>query len=216
MRKRFVLLLIVGVLLIAPLPALADTFGFDNITNNNAGDAAIGESQLFVDVTEVSTGIVSFTFTNTGPQASSITDVYFDDVYDNLLFFQATMDNTNPGVSFDWGASPSNLPGGNPIGFSADFSADSNSPVQPNGVNPGEFLTLAYFLAGGIIFENIIDAITGDGLGIGIHVQGFETGGSESFIAGITPVPEPATIVLMGIGLTAVACFKRRRFKLTK
>ena len=57
----------------------AAKYGFTNITNNNAGDLAIGEAQLFVEVTEFALGQVLFEFSNTGPAASSITDAYFDD-----------------------------------------------------------------------------------------------------------------------------------------
>ena len=59
--------------------AHAVSMGFDNISGNNAVDAALGEAQLSVDVTDPGGNQVLFTFFNTGPAAASITDIYFDD-----------------------------------------------------------------------------------------------------------------------------------------
>ena len=71
------LLLIFSILLTAST-VFATTFSFQNITNNNATNAATGESQLFVNVTDAGPNLVSFYFGNIGPLASSITDIYFD------------------------------------------------------------------------------------------------------------------------------------------
>jgi hypothetical protein len=181
-KMKVALLAIVALLLVIAIPAQAQTtLGFYNITGNNAGDAAIGEAQLFVDVEDAGGGQVLFTFRNTGPEDSSITDVYFDD--DNTLFDSiASIDGSGIGVDFSEGATPSNLPGGNPFGFSADFSADSNPPTQPNGVNPGEWLEILFNLQSGQTFDDVLDALSSGALRIGIHVQGFASGGSESFI----------------------------------
>ena len=53
------------------VPAQAVQFGFSNITGNSATNAATGESQLFLDVTEDANGDALFTFSNAGPDASS-------------------------------------------------------------------------------------------------------------------------------------------------
>jgi hypothetical protein len=189
-------------------PAAALTLGFDCITNNLAGDCAIGEAQLEVEVTAgPGANQVSFKFTNSGPSASSITDVYFDD--GTLLGIASIVNGT--GVSFAQDASPPNLPGGNsispPFQVTAGFLADSNPPAQPNGVNPGEMLTIIFDLQGGGVFQDILDEL-GDGtLRIGIHVQGYSSGGSESFVN----VPEPALGLLLALGLVGGGWIRKAR-----
>src|SRR5262245_38563007 len=120
--------LFVGALLaVAAVTAHAQNYSFNCITNNNAADCAAGEAQFALAVEDTG-GIVNFRFTNTGPAASSITDIYFDltsSASFTLTTAQGTFTDSGSGVSFSWGASPPNLPGGNPLGFSANLAADS-------------------------------------------------------------------------------------------
>jgi hypothetical protein len=174
-------------MLVTPASAASQTYSFFNITNNNPGDAAIGEAQLSVTVSDVvgQPTQVLFTFNNAGPAASSIADIYFDD--GTLLGISTIYDDgacQPAGTSFSVGASPSDLPGGNAVGFqvTAGFSADSDSPIQPCGVNPGEDVAILFDLQAGMTYANVISDLQTGELRIGIHVQGFATGGSESFV----------------------------------
>ncbi|MBN2211939.1 MAG: PEP-CTERM sorting domain-containing protein [Sedimentisphaerales bacterium] len=200
----------------------AISVGFQNITNNNAVDAAIGESQLFVDINPFvdNNDLILFQFGNTGPNASSITDIYFDD--NDLLLSIVDILDDDPGVAFSENAAPPDLPGGNSITpkfiVTAGLSADSDPPAQPNGVNPGESLGLLFDFKPNKNFSNLIADLTSGDLRIGIHVQGFATGGSESFIntppgggGGGGPVPEPATMLGAFMAFGALTGYVRKR-----
>jgi hypothetical protein len=178
---------LLALLLIAVTPVSAAdpvTYGFYCITNNIAGDEAIAEAQLTVVVAEGAAGHVLFTFHNAGPAASSITDFYFDD--GSLLGISNLING--PGVSVSQGASPNNLPGANnatpPFVTTAGFNADSDSPAQPNGVNPGEYVTIDFALQGTQTHDDVVGQLASGELRIGIHVQGFASGGSESCVNG--------------------------------
>lgn len=189
----------------------AQALGFTCITGNDATDCATGEAQLDVTVSDLGGGQVLFTFSNAGPLASSITDVYFDD--GTLLGIAGLIDNDDAalgsygdaGVDFSQDASPPDLPGGNTVGFqvTAGFLADSDPPAQPNGVNPYETLGIVFNLQAGGTFADVVSELTTGELRIGIHVQGFAGGGSESFVN--VPVPEPGSALLLALGLAALA-----------
>jgi hypothetical protein len=194
----------------------APTYSFVNITNNNAGDAAIGEAQLFVELFDLNNQ-ANFAFTNIGPAASSITDVYFDN---GSLLGIASIINTPTLVEFSQLATPPDLPGGNavipPFETTTGFSADSNPPVQPLGVNPGESLGIIFDLQGGHTFTDVLDELESGELRIGIHVQGYASGGSESFINnGIVDddgvIPAPGALILCSIGASCLGWLRRRR-----
>jgi hypothetical protein len=208
-------------LLIAPAVS-AVSFGFEGLTNNHALDVAIGEAQLQLDVTDDGNGIVRFALSNSGPARSSLTDVYFDSDYamlKGMAIVDRDQNSGDSGVDFSKGASPGNLPGwqlANPdFMVSRGLSADSDPPVQRNGVNPGEVLVLLFSTRGPYDFDDVIAALDSGHLRVGIHVQAFASGGSESFLNERSlvgnPVPEPNSALLSAIAIGGVGGVLRRR-----
>lgn len=197
--------------LLVGLAAQADvvTYGFHCITNNNPSSCAIGEAQLFVDAVRYgqtvpigsssygpsSNNEVLFRFRNTGPAASVITGVYFDD---DLLLGSLSLIGMS-GVQFSEGGSPPVLPGGASISppFVRTFWATADEPPPQNGVGPGEALGVLFTLQAGKSWDDVMADLASRDLRIGLHVQAFPGGYSESFVNN-GAVPEPAAILLVG------------------
>ncbi len=244
-RKSYVVFasLVIVFLLILSTEARAVLYPFGVVENNSliADDIA---AQLSLEVTDnegssvwlppapgadpVEHYQVLFTFSNAGPLASSITDVYFED--GSLLLLAEIQDDPlnalNP-VDFDQPTSPGNLPGAGTLvpAFDATdaFTVDSESPVLANGVGPGESLGLLYTLQYSKDFDDVIEAIElgftnpdpgptpRNSLRIALHVQGIDgltDDDSDSFIL----TPEPGSLLLGSIGIgMVIARFRKRK-----
>lgn len=210
--KRKQIYTLVALMFTAGIVSAGPTYFFSNISNNNPVNAATGQAQLSVELVDLGSGSVKFLFKNAGPNPSSITDIYFDNGLSGALSGPISFVDGIGNVAFSSGAAPGNLPGGIPYGFSSDLSADSDAPVQPKGVNPGEQIGLS--LSGN--YADVASYLNGGDLRIGLHVQGFADGGSESFINN-TPdpvsavVPAPGSVLLAGIGISFVGFLRKRK-----
>lgn len=74
-----------------------------------------------------------------------------------------------------------------------------------NNVSAGEWVKITFKLIDGGTLEGVLHELyTGD-LRVGLHVIGFPDGSSNSAIS----VPEPATVLLIGLG--TVALLRKRK-----
>lgn len=208
----------------APSGAASLPLTFGCITNNNISNCSTGASQLSVNVTDVGVAAnqVKFIFNNIGSLASSITDIYFDGPSSPgaLLSLAGLIDKDDGvgdmiGVDFTQDSvsnvAPPDLTGGNAVNFvtTAGFSADSDMPVSPNGVNPGEWLGVIFSLNSGKNFSDVVNEFSTGALRIGMRVQSFSSGGGESFV-NAAAVPLPAAAFLLAPAVVGLGMFRRR------
>jgi hypothetical protein len=197
----------IGLLLATGAPALADLYGFDRITSNAPQNI---EAQFSVDATDFGGGQVDFKFVNNVGVASNVAEIYFDDDAGVLTNTFSLIESAT--VDFAPGGSPPNLPGGNTISFVADYRAGAQNPSPQNGLNQAsDFLIIRFTLAGGKTFADVISAINGDTLRMGLHVQAIGTSGqSDSFVNDGPVIPSPGASVLSLIGLAMLAVRRSR------
>jgi hypothetical protein len=188
------------------------TYTFDHIVEpgddaNQIAAGLIGEAQLFVDVTPYGPNQVLFTFTNTGPEVCSITDTYFDDGV--LLIIAGLIDaddgtGGDSGVDFSVLADPEDLPAGEllspPFVTTEGFSADADPPSRHNGVEPNESLGIIFDLYAGMDYTDVISDLDSGALRVGLKVQSFATGSSESFVNGEKTVEDQYTLDITIVG----------------
>lgn len=190
-------LFVVTVLLFSSLTARAELFSFYAITSNDPSGYAqsVGESQLYMDVTLLGMGQVSLVFTNAGTDAAVLSRIYFD--YFPELNLSLVAINDGNGVEFQAGKiNPGNLPAGRGLEsiFISDLGVASQNPAPKKGLNPYDSLELTMAYDESIDF---LGALGNEDLRIGLHVQSFEGGYSESFV---NVIPEPGTLPLLFVG----------------
>ena len=203
-------LLIGSILSLMALTVHADIFGFDTVTTNSPLNSTIA-GQMFMDANVMGAGMSSVGFTNIGPLASTVTEIYFgsDEALnlnlDSLIY-------CSPGVDFDiTGATPANPPGMNDFGnwwtITIAAAEATQSPAQ-NGIDPFECLELQVSYDGSLSFSELIQF---GQLQVALHVISLPDGESETFVNGTEVIPEPASLVLIGVSGSLIA-FVRRRF----
>lgn len=198
-RGAYKTALLLALALIASAPAAAvPLVSFQCITNNNAGDCAIGESQLSGDLT----GNV-LTITMTGTASGVVKQIFIEGAGVTGISFDS---NVGPGlVAFGAGAAGGNLPGGNQpsVDFMEAVNISAQGPAPRNGIgwhNQDQNSPQAgTFILSGYLSD----------LRVGVHVIGFDGNGSESFVA--LPIPEPNALLVFCLGGLIVGHQVRRQ-----
>ncbi len=206
--KSFAIGLLVAVgFALQPVEA-ASTYGFTRITNNASQN--IG-SQLSMTVTELAGDGAIFSFRNNVGTPSAVAQIYFDDTL-GLLESMDLDSSSGTGVSFAQFASPSNLPGGSPYAFSADYSFGATPPPPKMGLSAAnEWVSfVGYWANANTSFSSLLDAIASGSFRAGLHVIsiGGEGGTSDSYISS---VPLPAAAWLFGSALLGFITLSNRR-----
>ncbi len=191
-------------LVLGSTAVLASTYSFTGV---NANEVNVS-SQLSVDVTQVG-NTVDFKFINAaGGVNVFVGSIYFDFLGADLIssLSQTGQQGT---VAFTTDVTPNGaFPEGNTINFTTDADA-TKSGAASNALNIGEYLILTAVLNPN---ANIDTLLANGGLRIGLHVQGFASRGSDSYVTG-TPsaVPLPAAGWLFGSALVGLMGLRRRK-----
>ena len=180
------------------------TYSFVNITGNSATNAQIGEDQLFVEVSDNGGSQVLFDFTNSGPEDSTVANIYFEDSLGLFASIDSLVESA--GVDFAIDPTPGNLPGGNTIFFVEDYEAFAVPPPAQTGIDPGESLGVLFTLNGGISYDDLIASLDEGTARIGMHVISFPDGNSEAFVNNgrdnpVIPAPGAISLALVGISV---------------
>jgi hypothetical protein len=193
-------------------------YGFYCFNGLGAGIA----SQFTMSVDPYDTDQVVFTFSNSGPVASFIRDVYFDD--GALLGIALPILDSPPAVDFsEMGVNPANPPGATNLdpdfvtgtgGGSGYFSSVQAVKLGSNkaGVDPGESLGIVFDLLPTASFADVLTALDNKSLRVALFVAGIpDPYGPSADYVNDGKVPVPGAVLLGFLGLGA-AGLKLRRF----
>jgi hypothetical protein len=208
LRKNYISLIIGLVVLCHLGTANAVIFPFQIFTNDGKYNDDPG-TIFKVDVTNDAAG-VKFTFYNQSTIGCTIARIYFD----NGPLLSVNEIINGPGVNFgqDY-PGPGNLPAGKSLDqpFVADRALDIGalSPPPKSGLNNdsgSEWLQVKFNLKNGFDLQDVIHDLDTGELRVGLHIISFPDGSSESAVT----TPEPATILLIGIGMTLIGIRRKK------
>ena len=230
MKRFLIVLCAVGMVCILTGMASALTLNFESISSLSATSKAIGEAQFKVEVTseiltfvdDPSWQLARFTFTNTGPGTAAIYQIFFDEGLNRLQTRQTELMSTSGTVAFtqvDNTSATADLIGGSgliPV-FAEDhyaYATGSGELQRARMVDPGESLGLVYRVWDGVTFSQVEESLLSGDLRIGINARFSDELHPEGGFLAVSSaaVPEPTTLLLLGIGLIGLAGLSRKKF----
>lgn len=165
-----------------------EILGFDDRSYDTAG------LEIFVSITQTEEG-VRFDFYNESTSEFTIDKLFFED---GILANVSGMD-FGDGTFFELDENTAQLPGGNTLtpNFETAYSFDSGPPAEYNGIDPGQWSAVIFNVDSETDFDDLLSLIYDGSFRIGVHVSGISSRLSAS---AVNIIPEPATLILLGIG----------------
>ncbi len=211
MRKDFLFVITCLVVLCSLGTAKAVIYPFEIFTNNGMYSDDPG-AVFKIDVTNDS-DTVNFTFYNQSTIDCAIARIYFDG--GPLLSINEIINGSGVVFGQDY-PGPGNLPAGNTPDppFVADKALDIGAlrPPPKSGLNNsgGESLQVKFNLMDGFDFQDVLNDLDSGELRVGLHIISFPDGSSESAV-NTFHTPEPATLLLSGIGAALIGMKRKKR-----
>lgn len=205
--KRLCLCVGLATALASPALKAQTSLDFVRFQSANVNNSDLDYINIDAKIINTGSGVRIGILNNTTPTGSAssskptVASIYFDassTVLTNSPTFNAAISSS--GIEFEFGRAPTDMPGGNEIGFSADSNFTATPPPPKNGLNPGEF---AYFDFTGAEFNKVIGGVYNGSVRFGVHVLQVGSNGQDS-VSLVTAVPEPSAALLGAIGVLAL------------